>query len=139
MQLLVACVFSTFSLSAADKLNLSLQHAMDMAVERNTSLANAALDIKIAQANKWATIAAMLPQISASGDYSNFMGYEMDLRGMTIAMPPYVTLGLRSSLTFTPAMLVNAQISEISRNMSDITLHQSDSRILHLRCWHWSQ
>ncbi len=129
MQLIVALAVSTFSVSAADKLSLSLQQAMDMAVERNNTLANAALDVKIAKANKWAAIAQMLPQVSASGDYSNFMGYEMDLRGMTIAMPPYVTLGLRSSLTFTPALLVNTQISEISHKMSDISLQQSEQDI----------
>ena len=129
VQLMVALAVSTFSVSAADKLSLSLQQAMDMAVERNNTLANAALDVKIAKANKWAAIAQMLPQISASGDYSNFMGYEMDLRGMTIAMPPYVTLGVRSSLTFTPALLVNTQISEISRKMSDISLQQSEQDI----------
>ncbi len=125
----VATVLPAFSVYAADELSLSLKQAMDMAVERNNTLANAALDIRIAKANKWAAIAAMLPQITASADYSNFMGYEMDLRGMTIAMPPYVTLGVRSSLTFTPALLVNAQISDISAKMSDISLHQSEQEI----------
>ena len=126
---LVALAITAFPVSAQEKLNLSLQQAMDMAVERNNTLKNAAMDIQIAKANKWAAIAQMLPQITASGDYSNFMGYEMDLRGMTIAMPPYVTLGVRSSLTFTPALLVNTQISEISRKMSDITLQQSEQDI----------
>ncbi len=131
---LCAGVFAAWTLSALSafsqqKLSLSLQQAMDLAVERNNTLANAALDVRIAKANKWAAIAAMLPQISGSADYSNFMGYEMDLRGMTIAMPPYVTLGVRTSVTFTPAMLVNAQISEISGKMSDITLQQSEQDI----------
>ncbi len=125
----VATVLPAFSVYAAEELSLSLKQAMDMAVERNNTLANAALDIRIAKANKWAAIAAMLPQVTASADYSNFMGYEMDLRGMTIAMPPYVTLGVRSSLTFTPALLVNAQISDISAKMSDISLHQSEQEI----------
>lgn len=129
MCVMVATALPAFSVYAAEKLSLSLRQAMDMAVERNNTLANAALDIRIAQANKWAAIAAMLPQISASADYSNFMGYEMDLRGMTIAMPPYVTLGVRSSLTFTPALLVNAQISDISAKMSDISLRQSEQEI----------
>ena len=129
VNLIAALAASAFTLSARDRLSLSLQQALDLAVERNNTLANAALDIRIAQANKWAAIAAMLPQVNASADYSNFMGYEMDLRGMTIAMPPYVTLGVRTSLTFTPAMLVNAQISEISGKMSDISLHQSEQDI----------
>ena len=126
---MVATALPAFSVYAAEKLSLSLKQAMDMAVERNNTLANAALDIRIAQANKWAAIAAMLPQISASADYSNFMGYEMDLRGMTIAMPPYVTLGVRTSVTFNGAMLVNAQISDISRKMSDISLQMSGQEI----------
>ena len=125
----VAFALPAFSVFASEKLSLSMEEAMDMAVERNNTLANAALDVRIAKANKWAAIAAMLPQISGSADYSNFMGYEMDLRGMTIAMPPYVTLGIRSSVTFNPALLVNAQISDISGKMSDISLQQSEQEI----------
>ena len=125
VSVLAALAISALDLSAQQKLSLSLPEAMDMAVERNNTLKNAALDIQVAKANKWAAIAAMLPQVTGSADYSNFMGYSMDLRGMTIAMPPYVTLGVRSGVTFTPAMLVNAQISEISRAMSDINLQQS--------------
>lgn len=126
---MVALAMPAFSVYASEKLSLSVEQAMDMAVERNKTLANAALDIRIAQANKWAAIASMLPQISGSADYSNFMGYEMDLRGMTIAMPPYVTLGIRSSVTLNPALLVGAQISDISAKMSNIALEQSEQEI----------
>ena len=126
---MVALAMPAFCVYASEKLSLSVEQAMDMAVERNKTLANAALDIRIAQANKWAAIASMLPQISGSADYSNFMGYEMDLRGMTIAMPPYVTLGIRSSVTLNPALLVGAQISDISTKMSNIALEQSEQEI----------
>lgn len=114
----------------AESISLSFDETVEMAVERNNALKNAALDVRMAKANKWAAIAAMLPQISGSADYSNFMGYEMDLRGMTIAMPPYVTLGVRTSMTFNGAMLVNAQLSEISRKMADISLQQSEQDIV---------
>ena len=126
---MVALAMPAFCVYASEKLSLSVEQAMDMAVERNKTLANAALDIRIAQANKWAAIASMLPQISGSADYSNFMGYEMDLRGMTIAMPPYITLGIRSSVTLNPALLVGAQISDISTKMSNIALEQSEQEI----------
>lgn len=126
---LVALAMPAFSVYASEKLSLSVEQAMDMAVERNKTLANAALDIRIAQANKWAAIASMLPQVSGSAEYSNFMGYEMDLRGMTIAMPPYITLGIRSSMTLNPALLVGAQISDISAKMSNIALEQSEQEI----------
>ena len=49
---LVALAITAFPVSAQEKLNLSLQQAMDMAVERNNTLKNAAMDIQIAQANK---------------------------------------------------------------------------------------
>lgn len=126
---LVALAMPAFSVYASEKLSLSVEQAMDMAVERNKTLANAALDIRIAQANKWAAIASMLPQVSGSAEYSNFMGYEMDLRGMTIAMPPYITLGIRSSMTLNPALVVAAQISDISSKMSNIALEQSEQEI----------
>lgn len=126
---LVALAMPAFSVNASEKLSLSVEQAMDMAVERNKTLANAALDIRIAQANKWAAIASMLPQVSGSAEYSNFMGYEMDLRGMTIAMPPYITLGIRSSMTLNPALVVAAQISDISSKMSNIALEQSEQEI----------
>lgn len=126
---LVALAMPAFSVYASEKLSLSVEQAMDMAVERNKTLANAALDIRIAKANKWAAIASMLPQVSGSAEYSNFMGYEMDLRGMTIAMPPYITLGIRSSMTLNPALVVAAQISDISSKMSNIALEQSEQEI----------
>jgi outer membrane protein TolC len=126
---LVALAMPAFSVYASEKLSLSVEQAMDMAVERNKTLANAALDIRIAQANKWAAIASMLPQVSGSAEYSNFMGYEMDLRGMTIAMPPYITLGIRSSMTLNPALVVAAQISDISSKLSNIALEQSEQEI----------
>lgn len=126
---LVALAMPAFSVYASEKLSLSVEQAMDMAVERNKTLANAALDIRIAQANRWAAIASMLPQVSGSAEYSNFMGYEMDLRGMTIAMPPYITLGIRSSMTLNPALVVAAQISDISSKMSNIALEQSEQEI----------
>ncbi len=129
-QILLAATVTALNVSAQETtLSLSLKEATDMAVERNNTLANAALDIRIAQANKWAAIASMLPQVSASGDYSDYCGYAMDLGGMTIQMPPSVTVGIRTSVAFSGAMLVNAQISGISRKMSDITLAQSEQDI----------
>ena len=110
-------------------LSLSLEAAQQTAVDRNITLANAALDLKAAKAKKWAAIAEMLPQVSASAEYSNYLGYTMNLGGMSIAMPPYINSGVNTSVAFNGSMYVAAQISEISRQMSDINLQQSEQDV----------
>ena len=66
-------------LMAEGKLSLSLEEAQEYAIEHNRSLKNASIDIQKAQAAKWQSIAAMLPQVSAKVDYSNYFGYQMDV------------------------------------------------------------
>jgi len=62
-------------------LTLSLLEAQDFAVRQNRSLKNASLDVQKAHAQRWQTIAAMLPQVDASGQYVNMCGYEMTFGG----------------------------------------------------------
>ena len=56
-------------------MRLSLEAAQQMAIERNRTLENASIDVKIAQANRWQAIASMLPQVNASGTYNDMFGY----------------------------------------------------------------
>lgn len=51
--------------------SLSLQEAIDYALENNRSAINATRDIDAAKQQKWETTASGLPQISASIDYQN--------------------------------------------------------------------
>lgn len=59
--------------------SLSLQEAIDYALENNRTAKNAALDIKAAEKQKWETIATGLPQISASIDYQNFLKQQVSV------------------------------------------------------------
>ena len=68
-----------------DVLRLSLEEAQKMAIERNRTLENATIDVKIAQANRWQAIASMLPQVNASGTYNDMFGYLMNFGGMSKA------------------------------------------------------
>jgi outer membrane protein TolC len=52
-------------------LKLTLEQAVDFALTHNSQMKNAAQDIRDAQAQKWATIATGLPQISGSANYQN--------------------------------------------------------------------
>jgi outer membrane protein TolC len=67
---LVALAFN--SLQAQEStLKLTLEQAVDYALSHNIQMKNAAQDIRDAQAQKWATIATGLPQISGSANFQN--------------------------------------------------------------------
>lgn len=110
-------------------LSLSLEEARQYAVQHNKTLQNASLDVQIAEANRWQTISTMLPQVSASYDYSNMCGYEMEMMGMKIAMPPYGTLGMTASVALTGAQIVGLQMQKIALNMSEISLKKNEQDI----------
>ena len=65
--------------SPVSGLSLSLQEASDYAVEHNRNIQNASLSVRQAEAQRWQSIASMLPQVSLSLDYQNMCGYEMDM------------------------------------------------------------
>ena len=58
---------------------LSLQEAIDYALENNKTAKNAQRDIEAAKQQKWETIASGLPQISASLDYNNWLKQQISL------------------------------------------------------------
>ncbi|WP_179349102.1 TolC family protein [Winogradskyella pacifica] len=58
---------------------LSLQEAIDYALENNRSTINASRDIEAAKQQKWETTASGLPQVSASIDYQNNLKQQVSL------------------------------------------------------------
>ncbi|MBP5317649.1 MAG: TolC family protein [Bacteroidales bacterium] len=112
-----------------DVLRLSLEEAQKMAIERNRTLENATIDVKIAQANRWQAIASMLPQVNASGTYNDMFGYLMNFGGMSIALPSSASMGVTASVALSGAQVLNAAISKISQQMSDITAHQTEQNV----------
>ncbi|MCF0163854.1 MAG: TolC family protein [Bacteroidales bacterium] len=124
----VAALVLSWSLEggfAQNLVSLSLKEAQEMAIERNRSLQNASLDVQAAEAKKWASIASMLPQVSAKGDFSTNCGYKMELMGREIAMPPSLNLGITTSIAFSAQMLIGVQVNDIAKKMSDISLRQT--------------
>ncbi len=108
---------------------LTLKSAQQMAADQNRTLKNASIEVQKAYANKWASIANMLPQIKAGADYSNYCGYSMDLMGMSLSMPPYATFTVTTSLALSGAMVISTQLNDISIKMSDISLKKSEQEI----------
>ena len=71
-QLLTFCI-SVFSLGlmAQEGNHFSLTQALDYALAHNAQMINASRDVQAAYAQKWATIATGLPQVSAESSYQN--------------------------------------------------------------------
>ncbi len=112
-------------------LRLSLAQAKEYAQENNIKLQNAGLDAKVASAQRWQTIATMLPQANASFNYQNMLGYEMEFMGGAIAMPASATLGVSVGVGISGAQIVGALLNTLAMEMSDITVNKTRQDINH--------
>lgn len=123
------CAIGLSPLWAQDStLVLSLNEAQDYAVRQNRSMQNAGLEVKKAYAQRWQTIAAMLPQADASGQYINMCNYEMNfLGGQKINMPNYVTANVTASIGLNGQAIVGVLLNNIAIEMQDITRQQTET------------
>ena len=110
-------------------LNLSIQEAQDYAVQTNRSLRNASLAVQKAYAQRWQTIAAMLPQVDMSWGYTSMMGYKMSLGGMEIAMNDNGTLGVTASVGINGQAIVGALLNNVAIDMQKLNLEQSEDNL----------
>ena len=111
------------------ELNLSLTEAQDYAVETNRSLRNASLAVQKAYAQRWQTIAAMLPQVDMSWAFTSMMGYKMNLGGMDIAMNDNGTLGVTASVGINGQAIVGALLNNVAIDMQKLNLQQSEDNL----------
>lgn len=111
------------------QLHLSLSEAQDYAVATNRSLRNADLAVQKAYAQRWQTIASMLPQVDMSWAFQSMMGYEMVLGGMPIAMNDNGTLGVTASVGINGQAIVGALLNNIAIDMQKLSLQQSEENL----------
>ena len=111
------------------QLSLSLSEAQDYAVATNRSLRNADLAVQKAYAQRWHTIASMLPQVDMSWAFQSMMGYEMVLGGMPIAMNDNGTLGVTASVGINGQAIVGALLNNIAIDMQKLSLQQSEDNL----------
>ncbi len=111
------------------ELSLSLEEAQDYAVQANRSLRNANLAVQEAYAQRWQTIAQMLPQANASWGYNSMCGYKMDFSGMEISMPDYSTTSVSASIGISGQAVVGAVLNTIAIDMQKIALEQSEDNL----------
>ena len=122
-------------------LNLSLSEAQDYAVETNRSLRNASLAVQKAYAQRWQTIASMLPSADLSWGFTSMMGYEMEMRTgqknpltgeeivTKIPMPDNGTLGITASVGINGQAIVGALLNNVAIDMQKLNLQQSEDNL----------
>lgn len=120
---------SAQEMALPDSLALTLDSAQTFALKHNRSLKNASLSIKQAYASQWQSIASMLPQVKATYDYSNMLGYSISLMGNKISMPPSGTFGVTASIAFSGSQVVAVMLKKLAIQMSDITFQQNEQNI----------
>lgn len=125
----MAATKGTTRTNAPESLTLSIDEAQDYAVKANRSLRNAELAVQQAYAQRWQTIAAMLPQVDASWGFNSMCGYKMEMAGMTIDMPNYSTLGVTASVGINGQAVVSAILNNIAIDMQKISLEQSEDNL----------
>jgi outer membrane protein TolC len=69
----------TFGFAQDTPSSLSLEQAIDFALENNRQAKNATRDIEAAKQQKWETTATGLPQINANIDYQNFLKQQVSV------------------------------------------------------------
>ena len=114
-------------------LSLSLSEAQEYAVQQNRSLKNASLAVQEAYAQRWQTIASMLPQVDGSYSYSNYLGYSASLSmggtSVKINMPNVGAFGVTASMGVNGQGIVGALLNNIAIDMQKISLEQSETQL----------
>lgn len=120
-------------------LSLSVSQAMEQALENNTNVQNARLDVNIADKKVWETTSIGLPQISASGSYYNNLSLATQLIpaeffGGDAGTFAEIQFGTKhnfngtlsvSQLIFNGSYLVGLQAAKVYRNLSDKSLNKT--------------
>ncbi len=114
-------------------LQLSLPEAQEYAVKQNRSLRNASLAVQEAYAQRWQTIASLLPQVDGSYSYSNYLGYSATLSMMgndvKINMPNVGALGVTTNIGINGQGIVGALLNNVAIKMKKIALEKSEDEL----------
>ena len=119
--------------AAPKALSLSLKEAQDYAVKQNRTLKNASLAVQEAYAQRWQTIASMLPQVDGSYAYSNYLGYSATMStamgSFNINMPNQGALGVTAAVGLNGQGIVGALLNNVAIDMKKIALEKSESEL----------
>lgn len=124
-------------LSAQEKLSLDLNAAKEHALNYNRTIKNSGLAIDQSQEQLWAAIAAGLPQVNATADYSNAMGAEISIQfdenmpPSKIPIKPASNFNLQvGQLIFNGGYIVGIQTAKLAQKLSEKSLVKTEQDVL---------
>lgn len=116
-------------------LSLSLKEAQNYAIQQNRSLKNASLAVQEAYAQRWQTIAAMLP--SVDGSIGKNVMYDDDFKEKMILFPgmqqpmsmsPWI-YGVTAAVGINGQGVVGALLNNVAIRMKKIALEKSENEL----------
>ena len=135
MRRLILSVFvlSFFSLHAQNTIELSLDSAVNYAVVHNKILNNSRYAINKSSQKIKETISQGLPQISASVDYTSFLGAEASLTLDPTAPPAIIKFNPTSNFTASASQLifngnyiVGVQLAKLAKTITEKSYHKDE-------------
>jgi outer membrane protein len=131
--LLWVIVLFVYPAKAQTDLNLSLDEAVEYAMEYNKRVVNAALSVDEAGARMRENIAQFLPQLNATVDYSNFFGSSAtlgDFPGFEIEFTPTSNLGVSvSQQLFSGTHIVGIKMARLYIDMMEMSRERTELEI----------
>jgi outer membrane protein TolC len=117
---------SVLSIQAQEPMKLSLDSAVNYAVEHNKILINSRFAIDKSSQKIKESISQGLPQVSASLDYNNFLGAEAELQLNPMAPPAIIEFnptssfkGSASQLIFNGNFIVGVQLAKLAKTITE--------------------
>jgi outer membrane protein TolC len=124
-------------LNAQEMLSLDLEAAKEHALNYNRTIKNSGLAIDHSQEQLWAAIAAGLPQLNATADYSNAMGAEISIQfdesmePSKIPIKPSSNFNLQlGQLIFNGGYIVGIQTAKLAQKLSEKNLVKTEQDVL---------
>ena len=113
--------------TSENSLRLTLKEAQDYAVQNNRTVWNAGLSVSEAQKRTWEVISAGLPQVNATVNYQNMMGFKMSFAGINIPMVPTSNFQATvSQLLLSASYWVGIKMSKIGEEMTETLRLQAE-------------
>lgn len=128
---------SVLSTQAQEPMELSLDSAVNYAVEHNKTLINSRFEIDKSRQQLKETISQGLPQISASMDYNNFLGAQAELTlGPPGTMPAIIEFnptssfkGGASQLIFSGNYIVGVQMAKLAKTITEKSYQKDELNV----------
>ncbi|MFZ2339728.1 MAG: TolC family protein [Bacteroidales bacterium] len=130
---IVIFILSSFTLKAQESISLSLEKAVEYALQYNKVLQNAKFSVQSTKEKIWETTAAGLPQASASINYNNYLGANAELRLDPSGPPAIIEFNPTSSINFSVNQLVfsgnyyvGLQMAKIAYQAADLSVQKTE-------------